>query len=90
MLDVLSGAIVMGYLVAALFFLRLWRRVHDRLFLIFGGAFGLMALHQAILAISQIPREEYSWVYVLRLAAFSLIILAILLKNTEGRTDRRD
>jgi hypothetical protein len=47
-----------------------------------------MAVQQAILAWADIPHEERSWVYLIRLAAFSLIILAILLKNTESRSDR--
>jgi hypothetical protein len=85
LLPTLGGAITMGYAIAALLFLRLWRRVHDRLFLFFSGAFALMSLHQGILAIADIPHEERSWVYLLRLLAFSLIILAILLKNTETR-----
>lgn len=88
MLPTLAGAITMGYAIAALLFLRLWRRVQDRLFLFFSGAFALMALHQGILAIANIPHEERSWVYLLRLLAFALIILAILLKNTESRSDR--
>jgi hypothetical protein len=83
-LPLLAGAITMGYAIAALLFLRLWHRVRDRLFLFFSGAFALMALHQGILGIANIPHEERSWVYLLRLLAFSLIILAILLKNTEN------
>ncbi|MDZ4869464.1 MAG: DUF5985 family protein [Alphaproteobacteria bacterium] len=86
-LPILAGAIMMGYATAALLFLRLWRRVNDRLFLFFAGAFALMAVQQAVLAWADIPHEERSWVYLIRLAAFSLIILAILLKNTESRRD---
>ena len=89
-LPVLAGAIIMGDLIAALLFLRLWRRVNDRLFLFFSGAFALMALHQGILAAADIPHEERSWVYLIRLVAFSLIILAILLKNTESRGNDRE
>lgn len=85
LLPTLAGAITMGYAIAALLFLRLWRNLRDRLFLFFSGAFALMALHQGILAIADIPHEERSWVYLLRLLAFALIILAILLKNTENR-----
>jgi hypothetical protein len=79
--DVLSGAIVMGYAVAGVFFFRFWRRTHDSLFAIFGAAFWLLCLNHAIVALADIAREELSWVYLLRLAAFSLIILAIVMKN---------
>jgi hypothetical protein len=83
-LDYLSGIITMGYFVAGMFFFRFWRRTSDSLFLIFGGAFWLMALNQAIVTLSGIPREEQSWVYLLRLAAFCLIIAAIVFKNMEA------
>jgi uncharacterized membrane protein YeiB len=82
---VLSGAIIMGFAVAGVFFLRFWRRTRDTLFLIFGIAFWLLALNQAILALANIPVEESSWVYLLRLAAFSLIILGIVIKNIRAK-----
>jgi hypothetical protein len=81
MLPFLAGAITMGYLAVGLFFLRFWRRTRDRLFLIFAFAFWLLALNQAAVALSNVPREEQSSIYLLRLAAFTLIILAIASKN---------
>jgi hypothetical protein len=33
-----------------------------------------------------VPREEQSWAYLLRLAAFILIIVAIVYKNAAGRS----
>lgn len=76
-----SGAIAMGFAVAALFFLRFWRRTKDGLFLAFAAAFLLMALNQALTSLLGLPQEERSWIYLLRLAAFSLLIIAILRKN---------
>jgi hypothetical protein len=75
-----SGASAMGFAVAGLFFLRFWRRTGDRFFLAFAGAFWLMMLQSAT-AIGNIPDESRSWTYLLRLAAFILIIVAIVLKN---------
>jgi hypothetical protein len=84
-----SGAITMGQLIAGLFFLRFWTRTRDGLFLAFAAAFWLLAMNQGIIALAGIPREEQSWVYVLRLAAFLLIILAIVSKNiSRARTPR--
>jgi hypothetical protein len=80
----LYGMATMGFIVAGLFFLRFWQRTRDRLFLTFGGAFWLLALNQAVVALSGIPREEQSWVYLLRIAAFSLLIVAIIAKNMGG------
>lgn len=51
--------------------------------MIFAGAFLLLALGQALLALTSMPLEERSWIYLLRLAAFVLIILGIAHKNRE-------
>jgi hypothetical protein len=77
----LSGGLTMGFLVAGLFFLRFWKRTRDGLFIAFALAFWLLGLTQALLALSNIPVEERSWLYLLRLAAFALILVSIWLKN---------
>jgi len=79
--DFLSGAITAGFVVAGFFFLRFWRRTHESLFLAFAAAFWLLGLGQALLAFTDIPVEERSWLYLLRLAAFSLILVSIWKKN---------
>lgn len=83
-LDFLSGAICMGFVVSALFFLRFWRDTREELFLAFALAFTLLSIAQGCLALLGVPLEERSWIYLLRLAAFLLIILAILRKNLWG------
>ncbi|MDQ3077384.1 MAG: DUF5985 family protein [Pseudomonadota bacterium] len=83
--DFLAGAITMGFLVAGLFFLRFWKRTGDTLFIAFALAFWLLGLVQAILALGGIPVEERSWVYLIRLAAFALIIASITAKNRSAR-----
>jgi hypothetical protein len=84
LLDFLSGAITMGFIVAGLFFLRFWRRTGDGLFLAFWLAFWLLGLAQALLTFIQIPLEERSWLYLLRLAAFSLILGSVWTKNRQA------
>jgi hypothetical protein len=79
--DFLSGAITMGFLVAGFFFLRFWKRTRDGLFLAFAAAFWLLGLGQALLAFTEVPVEERSGLYLLRLAAFSLILVSIWRKN---------
>ena len=79
--DFLSGAITMGFVVAGLFFLRFWTRTRDGLFLAFALAFWLLGLMQALLVFADIPDEERSWLYLVRLAAFALILVSIALKN---------
>jgi hypothetical protein len=79
--DFLSGAITTGFLVAGFFFLRFWKRTRESLFLAFAAAFWLLGLAQALLTFTDIPVEERSWLYLLRLAAFSLILVSIWRKN---------
>lgn len=79
--DFLSGAITMGFVVAGFFFLRFWKRTRESLFLAFATAFWLLGLGQAVLTFTDIPVEERSWLYLLRLAAFSLILVSIWRKN---------
>lgn len=79
--DFLSGAIVMGFVAAGLFFLRFWKRTHEGLFVAFALAFWLLGLTQALLAFTEIPVEERSWLYLLRLVAFLLILASIWVKN---------
>lgn len=79
--DFLSGAITMGFLVAGFFFLRFWKRTREPLFLAFAAAFWLLGLAQALLTFTDIPVEERSWLFLLRLAAFSLILVSIWRKN---------
>jgi membrane-associated PAP2 superfamily phosphatase len=67
--DFLSGAVSLGFIVCALFFLRFWRRTRDGLFMAFALAFSLLGLGQAILALANIPTEERGSIYLIRLAA---------------------
>ena len=76
-----SGAIAMGFLICACFFFRFWARTKDNLFVAFAIAFLLLALSQALGSILGLPLEERSWLYLLRLSAFLVIILAIGRKN---------
>ena len=77
----LSGAVSAGFLVAGLFFLRFWKKSRDGLFAAFAIAFWLLGLNQALLTFSSVPVEERTWLFLLRLAAFVLILAAIWRKN---------
>jgi hypothetical protein len=77
----LSGAVAFGFLVCGLFFLRFWSRTRDVLFIEFAAAFALLGTGQAILALANIPTEERGSVYLIRLAAFAIIIFAVVRKN---------
>jgi hypothetical protein len=85
MQNVLIGAIVMGSLVIALFFLRFWRNTRDRLFLYFALSFGIEALHRLYSAAIDTGGEDSPLHYLVRLVAYGLIIWAILEKNLPRR-----
>jgi hypothetical protein len=79
--DFLSGALTLGFFVAAAFFLRFWRRTHDRLFLAFSAAFALLALNQALATFLGAGDELTPYTYILRVLGFVLILSAIVDKN---------
>jgi uncharacterized membrane protein len=83
--DFLAGAVALGFAVCGLFFLRYWHRSRDELFLAFALAFALLGIGQAVLALANIPTEERGAIYLLRLAAFLLILIAIYRKNRAAR-----
>jgi membrane-associated PAP2 superfamily phosphatase len=82
--DFLGGAVSMGFAVAALFFLKFWRRTRMALFLVFSASFLLLGVTQALLTLAEIPVEERSWVFLLRLVAFLLILGARWWQNRRG------
>ena len=84
LISFMAGALTVGYLVAAAFFLNFWRRTGDSLFAVFAAAFALLAANQAAPVIFGIPDEALGGVYLLRLGGFLLIIFAILRKNLRG------
>ncbi len=81
MVQLISGALVAGYLVAALFFLRFHRETRDRLFLAFSVAFALLAVQRVALALVPSSERSDTLIYGLRLCAFVLILAAIVDKN---------
>jgi hypothetical protein len=82
--QLISGALVMGYFVAGLYFLRFWRDTRDRLFGIFAAAFWLLAAQRAALALTTDANGEQVALYAIRLLAFVLILAAIIDKNRGG------
>ena len=76
-----SGLLTAGYAVAALFFLRFWRETRDRLFGFFATSFLILSVQRVLITFT-------AWgdvVYVLRLFAYALIIVAIVDKNRAAR-----
>jgi hypothetical protein len=77
----LAGGLAAGYLVAMLFFFRFWRDTRDRLFLLFGIAFLIFAGQRAALAFGPDSLEDQTPLFLLRLAGYVLILVAIVDRN---------
>lgn len=87
--DILIGAIVMGSLVIALFFLRFWRNTGDRFFLYFSLSFGIEGVHRLYAAMANDGGEDSPLHYLVRLLAYGLILWAIMEKNLPPRRSRK-
>lgn len=81
MITIFIGAIAMASLVVSLFFLRFWKTTRDRFFLFFAASFFLEAINRVLTGISVMQNEESPVYYLIRLIAYSLIIIAIIDKN---------
>jgi hypothetical protein len=73
----------MGCAVAGLFFLRFWRDSRDRLFMWFALAFWMLAGSYVLLGVISLATEWRVYVFVVRLAAFCLILAGIYEKNRQ-------
>lgn len=82
----LSGAVTLGYLVLSLFFLRFWKKVHERLFLWFAMAFLALGIERTLFIYMDLPNESTHYLYSIRLMAFILFLAAIIDKNRLKKT----
>lgn len=84
LVGILTGAVTMGFLLAALFFLRYWFRTRDVFFALFAAAFAIYGAGQ--LALGWGRTSEFEPLYYLpRLVTFALIVVAVVIKNQAGR-----
>lgn len=81
----LIGVISTCSLIAAIFFLKFWRRTRDVLFLAFGVAFLIEGVNRAAVLLVSHPNEGEPAIYLVRLVASLIILAAILKKNIEAR-----
>jgi Family of unknown function (DUF5985) len=77
----LLGVVVTSSIVAAGFFYRFWRRTQDRLFLAFAAAFLIEGLNRLSFLFIESPNEGSPAIYLVRLLAFLIIVMAIVAKN---------
>lgn len=77
----LSGALMFASFVVATYFWKFWLRTQDALFAYFGAAFAVMGIERLVLGVMNLPENNTPLVYVLRLTAFALILIGIIVKN---------
>ena len=80
MIEFLDGASCLACSGIAMCLLRFWRQSGDRLLLLFGLAFVVLAVNRIGLAIFD-DGEADAFVYLARAVAFGLIVVAIVDKN---------
>lgn len=76
----LSGCLLATFLTSSLFFWRFWNKTQDRFFAIFSFAFFLLGLERLPLTFNPL-QETKGYVYLIRLLAYILILVAIADKN---------
>lgn len=81
----INGGMMIACLVAALFFVRFFTATRDRLFAAFAAAFTLLAVERMLLVPIDPASEARTWVFLIRLVAFLVIVLAIADKNRATR-----
>lgn len=83
--DFFSGGAATASLAIALFFVHYWRTTRDRFFALFALAFVAFGINRFVLALVASPSEDRPALYLIRLAAFLLILVAIVDKNRQTR-----
>ena len=86
MFEFLAGASFLAAAAIALFFARFWRETGDRFFALFALAFAIFAANRLALTILDDESEARTVVYLVRAAAFALIVAAIVDKNRTPAT----
>ena len=84
MAEMLIGAIAACAFIIGVFFLRFWRSSGDSFFLLFAAAFWLEGGLRVFLYRIAGGDEASPLYYIVRLVAYSLIIVAIVAKNRRG------
>lgn len=85
---ILGGALAMGSIIVALFFLRFWKNTRDSFFIYFTAAFALEGISW-ILFLDHHQRVNDPVIYSIRLLAYLLILIAIIGKNKQAAKRKR-
>lgn len=81
MYEFVSGAMAVAAIVIGFFFTQFYKKLEDRFFLLFAVSFYILALERVVLLFYQAKNETQPAIYLIRLLAFIIIIVAIVDKN---------
>lgn len=89
----LSGITTATFAASGLFFMKFWRASSDRFFLYFALACWLISferfialfIHDTLQPIRGNLEGAATWIYLIRLLAFGLILLAVVAKNRSSK-----
>jgi hypothetical protein len=84
----LLGGASIAFACIALFFVRFWRESRDGFHLLFATAFALLAVQRVFLVVLSDDREALPASYLLRFAAYVLIVVAVVRKNAPPPSGR--
>ncbi|HSA64274.1 MAG TPA: DUF5985 family protein [Nitrospira sp.] len=79
--DILLGAVIMGDVIAAVFFVRYWRLTGDRFFLFFSASFIAIAVSRVVVDENLPPVGYEPFGYMIRILSYVFIIAGIMYKN---------
>ena len=79
----IAGADTLGYMVAALLFLRARRRSQEFLFAVLTGTFGMLAVSEFLLIMERAKGEGSAPSDLLRLAAFALALGTMIYRDIQ-------
>jgi hypothetical protein len=88
-----SGIAMATFGASGVFFLKFWKASHDRFFLFFAVACWLLSFERVVSLfvngtlsdVSPAELDASSWVYLIRLLAFAMILIAIVEKNRKAK-----
>jgi hypothetical protein len=81
LMAVMRGILIATSLIAAVFFARFFNKTRDRFFAWFAAAFALLTINWIGSALLDPHEESRKLIFVVRLAAFAMIIAAVIEKN---------
>ena len=85
MIEYLSGAVTVGFIVASALLASLWRRRGDRLYLALAVALALLAVNQMLAVWLTDAHPLVGYVYLLRSVGFVFVVATMLNWIPRGR-----